>query len=387
MWRLLWSAAHSAFGEVLETWHPPGLTQQNPLESPFRLKGQYYDAETELCSTRHRYFDAGCGHWLSADPIGTAGGYALYDFNGAPTVVSDPLGLSPAGKNTASDTPSVDSGSPTTKARKDFPDIHPKKKKDASAPETGTNKLNSDHLTAEQKKHFEARKDEAKKKLGAAETEEQRRQAYEELLQARYEQNVTSRENRKDGGLPPEDPAAWRKKHDQMEENGERGRELENTVLKELGLENNNHRNPPTEYPTETPGKNTRPDATSNRPTSANDGRENGAVVDVKSLSNEPPPGGGKRTQDNREQLRGQQKGAENDDKTPVVVMASDDPNKCRPSKPLADASQVMHRDKDGNYRVWEQDPDNPSGPGKWSEPKSRAEAIDLVGGDPAKAA
>lgn len=104
---VLWSAAHTAFGEVLETWHPTELTAQNPLESPFRLKGQYYDSETELCSTRHRYFDANCGHWLSADPIGTAGGYRLFEFNGEPTVVSDPLGLSPPKKNETSEQPAV----------------------------------------------------------------------------------------------------------------------------------------------------------------------------------------------------------------------------------------------------------------------------------------
>ena len=57
---VLWSAAHTAFGEVLETWYPTNRTAQTPLESPFRLKGQYYDSETQLCSTRHRYFDPNC---------------------------------------------------------------------------------------------------------------------------------------------------------------------------------------------------------------------------------------------------------------------------------------------------------------------------------------
>ncbi|MEZ4373772.1 MAG: hypothetical protein R3B07_23325 [Polyangiaceae bacterium] len=61
--------------------------------------------------------------------------------------------------------PGARSGSHAKRAREDFPDLHPQKKKDGSAPKTGDNKLNSDHLTAEQKKHFDARKDEAKKKL------------------------------------------------------------------------------------------------------------------------------------------------------------------------------------------------------------------------------
>ncbi|MEZ4230486.1 MAG: hypothetical protein R3B89_15030 [Polyangiaceae bacterium] len=169
--------------------------------------------------------------------------------------------------------------------------------------------------------------------------------------------------------MDPEDPAAWRKQHDQVEENGERGRELENKVINELGLDNNNNKSPPKEYPTENAGENTRPDAVSDNPTAFNDGRGNGAVVDVKSQSNKPTEDGKPRTQNNSAQLRGQQAGAEQDGKTPVVVMASDDPNNCRPSGPLAGESKVLHRDKDGNYREWQQDPKNPADKGQWGEP------------------
>ena len=85
--RLAWSAAHSAWGRVVETEGRGGL------ESPFQLLGQYHDAETGLCYTRFRYFDAHHGRWLSPDPLGFLGGANLLAFDGAPTTVVDPLGL------------------------------------------------------------------------------------------------------------------------------------------------------------------------------------------------------------------------------------------------------------------------------------------------------
>ncbi|MGE3669421.1 MAG: RHS repeat-associated core domain-containing protein [Polyangiaceae bacterium] len=107
--QVIWSAAHTAYGSICETWSPPSMASTVPVESPFRLRGQYYDQETELCSTRNRYFDPECGYWLSGDPIGTEGGYQLFGFNGAPTNVSDPLGLTTAGKNKAKKKPSAKS--------------------------------------------------------------------------------------------------------------------------------------------------------------------------------------------------------------------------------------------------------------------------------------
>lgn len=90
--RVAWSAAHSAWGRVLET-SGDASRKGRPVESPFRLLGQYADEETGLCYTRFRYFDAETGRWCSPDPLGITGGSNLHQFDGAPTQDVDPLGL------------------------------------------------------------------------------------------------------------------------------------------------------------------------------------------------------------------------------------------------------------------------------------------------------
>ncbi len=95
--RVAWSASHSAWGRVLETYGDP--SRKGPrVESPFRLLGQYADDETGLCYTRFRYFDAETGRWCSPDPLGIVGGVNLHQFDGAPGVHVDPLGLECAAK-------------------------------------------------------------------------------------------------------------------------------------------------------------------------------------------------------------------------------------------------------------------------------------------------
>jgi len=92
--RVAWSAAHSAWGRVVEVWRDPKAEQRHgEVESPFRLLGQYEDRETGLCYTRFRYFDAELGRWLSPDPLGIGGGSGAYRFPGTPTADADPLGL------------------------------------------------------------------------------------------------------------------------------------------------------------------------------------------------------------------------------------------------------------------------------------------------------
>jgi RHS repeat-associated protein len=89
--RVAWAAAHSAWGQVVETWRDPQA--KRAVESPFRLVGQYLDEETGLCHTRFRYFDPQVARWLCPDPVGIRGGPNLFRFPGAPTTTSDPLGL------------------------------------------------------------------------------------------------------------------------------------------------------------------------------------------------------------------------------------------------------------------------------------------------------
>lgn len=93
--RIAWSAAHSAWGRVQETYADPAseLGRRQKIDSPFRLVGQYADDETGLCHTRYRYFDPEVGRWCSPDPLGIAGGRNLFSFDGSPTTGIDPLGL------------------------------------------------------------------------------------------------------------------------------------------------------------------------------------------------------------------------------------------------------------------------------------------------------
>ena len=80
---------------MTETYRDPASEQRRkrPVESPFRLVGQYADEETGLCATRFRQFDPEVGRWLSPDALGFEGGHDVFGFNGSPSVIIDPLGL------------------------------------------------------------------------------------------------------------------------------------------------------------------------------------------------------------------------------------------------------------------------------------------------------
>lgn len=94
--RVVWSAAYSAWGSVVEKDSRPWSQGARPrqVESPFRRLGHYADEETGLSGTRYRWFDAEVGRWLTPDPLGIEGGWELFGFDGCPTGDVDPLGLS-----------------------------------------------------------------------------------------------------------------------------------------------------------------------------------------------------------------------------------------------------------------------------------------------------
>jgi RHS repeat-associated protein len=89
--RVAWAGSFSAWGTLLEERRDERA--RRVVSSPFRLVGQYYDAETGLGCTRFRYFEAEVGRWISPDPIGLAGGLNVFAFDGSPVLVIDPLGL------------------------------------------------------------------------------------------------------------------------------------------------------------------------------------------------------------------------------------------------------------------------------------------------------
>jgi RHS repeat-associated protein len=103
---LAWAAAHGAYGAVIATQGPDdvavdggGVQSDGPrVESRFRLLGQVNDEDAELSWTRFRCFDADTGTWISTDPLEINGGLNLYGFDGSPSCVVDPLGVSRSGR-------------------------------------------------------------------------------------------------------------------------------------------------------------------------------------------------------------------------------------------------------------------------------------------------
>lgn len=84
---VVWEANRvSAYGAVT-------ASTDQAIEQPWRLPGQYYDAETGLNYNLHRYYDSSTGRYTSEDPIGLAGGLNRYTYAyGNPINYIDPTG-------------------------------------------------------------------------------------------------------------------------------------------------------------------------------------------------------------------------------------------------------------------------------------------------------
>ncbi|XPS88777.1 hypothetical protein Dvar_67960 [Desulfosarcina variabilis str. Montpellier] len=80
-----WAADYLPFGGV-------DITVET-VENNLRFAGQYYDAETGLHYNYHRYYDPDTGRYLTADPIGLAGGINLFAYvSNDPVNYIDPTG-------------------------------------------------------------------------------------------------------------------------------------------------------------------------------------------------------------------------------------------------------------------------------------------------------
>lgn len=83
--QMRWSCELDAYGNL--------LSETGDAASPFRLRGQYHDAETGLYYNYSRHYDPGLGDYTAPDPIGIEGGYNLYAYPRNPLRWHDPYGL------------------------------------------------------------------------------------------------------------------------------------------------------------------------------------------------------------------------------------------------------------------------------------------------------
>jgi RHS repeat-associated protein len=70
---VVWDTRFDSFGNAL-------LANNNQIDNKLRFPGQYFDAETGLHYNWRRFYDPETGRYISADPIGIAGGPNLYTY-------------------------------------------------------------------------------------------------------------------------------------------------------------------------------------------------------------------------------------------------------------------------------------------------------------------
>ena len=101
---IVWAAQNKTWGELNQRWDKPRslrlpwqsqqAANENWLEIDLRQPNQWHDSETGLFYNYQRYYDPEIAHYISADPIGLAGGMRPYGYVENPLVGMDPLGLS-----------------------------------------------------------------------------------------------------------------------------------------------------------------------------------------------------------------------------------------------------------------------------------------------------
>ncbi|WP_407971109.1 RHS repeat-associated core domain-containing protein [Burkholderia pyrrocinia] len=93
---VVWEASYKAWGEAHAVIERVSKVAGTAPRNLLRFQGQQMDEETGLAYSRHRYYDANVGRFISADPIGLAGGLNIHLYAPNPVGWTDPLGLSPA---------------------------------------------------------------------------------------------------------------------------------------------------------------------------------------------------------------------------------------------------------------------------------------------------
>ena len=83
--RQVWNCILDAYGKL--------VSETGNVSSPFRLRGQYHDAESGLYYNFNRHYDPQLGDYTAPDPIGIAGGHHFYAYPRNPLRWDDPFGL------------------------------------------------------------------------------------------------------------------------------------------------------------------------------------------------------------------------------------------------------------------------------------------------------
>jgi RHS repeat-associated protein len=84
--REVWGADVDAYGDLRNL-------RGERAACPFRWPGQYEDEETGLYYNRFRYYAPASQQYVSQDPIGLIGGFALHNYVSDPVSLTDVLGL------------------------------------------------------------------------------------------------------------------------------------------------------------------------------------------------------------------------------------------------------------------------------------------------------
>jgi RHS repeat-associated protein len=84
--RRVWAASRDSQGRF-------EIEDGSRSDCPFRFPGHYEDVESGLHYSRFRYYDPGCGVFMSPDPLGLVGGLRPYGYPLDPNLLADPLAL------------------------------------------------------------------------------------------------------------------------------------------------------------------------------------------------------------------------------------------------------------------------------------------------------